>query len=54
MRTQRLDRPWLAARLDAVYKYEFYTAVLQEAGHSWQDLPGKNELFCELALLDHS
>jgi hypothetical protein len=51
---ERLDRPWLAAHLDAFAKYEFYTAVLREGGHNWQNLAGKNELFCELALLDHS
>jgi len=48
------DRSWLSARLDAFIKYEFYSAVLKEAGTTWEDLPGHEELFAELALLDHS
>jgi hypothetical protein len=51
---QRLDRAWLSARLDAFAKYEFYSAVLRDTGYAWQDLPGKDQVFCELALLDHS
>ena len=35
----RLDRDWLARRLDAFAKYEFYSAVLQQNGHSWSSLP---------------
>ena len=51
---ERLDRAWLAARLDTFAKYEFYTSVLQEQGLRWSDLPGRAPLFAELALLDHS
>lgn len=49
-----LDRPWLAARLDAFAKYEFYSAVLSDEGSSWADLPKRLSLISELALLDHS
>lgn len=49
-----MDRAWLAARLDAFTKYEFYSAVLGESGSSWEKLPGNEQQFCELALLDHS
>jgi len=49
-----LNRPWLAARLDTFAKYEFYSAVLQDEGLSWRELPGHPALFAELALLDHS
>ena len=48
------DQGWLAARLDSFAKYEFYSAVLQQNGRSWDDLPASNQLFHELALLDHS
>jgi tetratricopeptide (TPR) repeat protein len=51
---ERLDRSWLAAHLDAFAKYELFTAVLHESGHTWKDLPAKKELFHELALLDQS
>ncbi len=51
---QRLDRPWLAARLDAFAKYEFYSAVLREMNQTWESLPWHRRLFNELALLDHS
>ena len=51
---ERLDRPWLAARLDAFVKYQFYTNVLQAAGASWQNLPARNDLFYTMALLDQS
>ena len=50
----RLDREWLAARLDTFAKYEFYSNFLSEAGQSWLDVPGNLELFNRLALLDHS
>lgn len=49
-----LDRPWLAARLDAFAKYEFYSAVLADEGCSWEELPRRPHLLNELALLDHS
>jgi hypothetical protein len=49
-----LDRPWLAARLDAFAKYELYSGVLAERGLAWRDLPGQPSRFAELALLDHS
>lgn len=49
-----LDRRWLAAHLDAFAKYEFYSAVLNEGGNSWESLSNNKKLFCELALLDHS
>jgi hypothetical protein len=51
---ERMDRRWLSSRLDAFAKYECYSAVLHEAGSSWQDLPARRDLFHELALLDHS
>lgn len=49
-----LDRPWLAARLDAFAKYEFYSSVLAGQGYTWRDLPQQPPRFAELALLDHS
>ncbi|MCO6456010.1 MAG: proteasome accessory factor PafA2 family protein [Pirellulaceae bacterium] len=51
---QRMDRGWLAERLDAFIKYEFYSALLGEGGRDWRSLPGDHRQFCELALLDHS
>ena len=51
---ERMDRPWLAARLDAFAKYEVYSAVIREAGCGWKDLTRGHGLFHELALLDHS
>jgi hypothetical protein len=51
---ERIDRNWLAARLDTFAKYELYSRVLQEAGASWQTLPDNRELFLRLTLLDHS
>lgn len=51
---ERLDRPWLAARLDTFTKYEFYSAALREMGQTWESLPSHRRLFNELALLDHS
>jgi hypothetical protein len=51
---ERLDRPWLAARLDAFAKYELYTNVLAAAGASWQTLPARKDLFHSLALLDQN
>lgn len=51
---ERLNRPWLSSRLDAFAKYEFYTAVLDDTGKTWNDLAHDTQLFAELALLDHS
>lgn len=51
---KKLDRAWLAGRLDAFIKYELYSSFLAESGRSWEDLKGNNALFSELALLDHS
>jgi hypothetical protein len=51
---ERLDRPWLAARLDTFTKYELFTNVLQAAGANWETLPASNNLFYSLALLDQS
>ena len=51
---ERLDRPWLAARLDTFAKYEVYTSVLASEGLTWSDLPRHPRRFCELTLLDHS
>ncbi len=51
---ERMDRPWLAARLDTFAKYEFYSAVLADEGLSWAALPSRRTFFDELALLDHS
>lgn len=51
---ERLDRAWLSLRLDSFAKYEFYSAVLQDAGCTWQSLPRRKQLFHELALLDQS
>lgn len=50
----KLDRPWLSARLDAFAKYELYSAVLEDEGRSWHDLSANSSLLSELALLDHS
>ncbi len=44
----------LAARFDTFAKYEFYSAVLQDAGHNWESLQDSKDMFCELALLDQS
>ena len=51
---ERMDRAWLAARLDGFAKYELYSTFLRQAGSSWKDLRGNDRLFYELALLDHS
>lgn len=51
---ERGDREWLAARLDAFAKYEFFSAVLEDTGCGWKDLRGNKERFFELALLDQS
>ncbi len=51
---ERMDLPWLAARLDTFTKYEFYSAVLADEGLSWAELPSRRNFFDELALLDHS
>jgi hypothetical protein len=51
---ERLDRGWLAPRLDAFAKYEFFTAMLGEMGIRWEQLPGNSDAFHELALLDQS
>jgi hypothetical protein len=51
---RRGDREWLATRLDAFAKYEFFSAVLADAGASWGDLPGRGALFDELALQEQS
>jgi len=50
----RTDRSWLAARLDNFAKYEFYSSVLEQAALPWSSLPKHQEMFHELALLDHS
>lgn len=51
---RRDDRAWLAARLDAFAKYELFSAVLADAGASWESLSTRKDLFDELALLDQS
>jgi hypothetical protein len=51
---ERLERGWLASRLDTFAKYELYSNVLREAGATWQSLPSNRELFHRLALLEHS
>ena len=51
---ERLDRSWLASRLDTFAKYELYSNVLQAAGATWQSLPVNKQLFNCLALLDQS
>ncbi|MBN1852626.1 MAG: proteasome accessory factor PafA2 family protein [Pirellulales bacterium] len=51
---KQMNRPWLAARLDAFAKYEFYSAVLREMNLTWESLPDHPPAFNELALLDHS
>ena len=51
---ERLDHSWLAERLDAFAKFELFSAVMREAGHDWQSLPQRRDLFCELALLNQS
>lgn len=51
---QRMDRDWLAARLDAFAKYELFSAVLQDAGCTWSQLPNRQDLFHELALLNQN
>jgi len=50
----RLDRTWLAARLDTFTKYELFTKVLRASGTNWETLPANNRLFYSLALLDQS
>ena len=51
---ERLDRAWLSSHLDTFAKYEFYSAVLHDAGCTWQSLPLRKHMFHELALLDQS
>jgi tetratricopeptide (TPR) repeat protein len=51
---ERQDRAWLASRMDAFAKYEFYTAVLNAQQCSWAELPRRERLFDELSLLDQS
>jgi hypothetical protein len=51
---ERIDRTWLAARLDAFAKYELYSNVLLDARSSWKTLSGNRELLVRLALLDQS
>jgi len=50
----RMDRTWLAARLDAFTKYELFSAVLADAGYDWHDVPQRSDLFWELALLNQN
>lgn len=50
----QLDRVWLARHLDTFAKYEFYTAVLAEAGLPFHALSRRPSMFRELALLDQS
>ena len=49
-----MDRVWLSRHLDAFAKYEFYSAVLADAGTSFGELRRRPDLFHELALLDQS
>ncbi|HUG92611.1 MAG TPA: proteasome accessory factor PafA2 family protein [Planctomycetaceae bacterium] len=51
---ERLDRGWLAARLDAFAKYELYSGMLAAEGLTWAELPRRPAFFHELALVDHS
>jgi len=51
---QRMDRAWLAARMDAFAKYELFSAVLQDAGCDWSVLRNHADLFPELALLNQN
>ena len=51
---ERGDWAWLARRLDALAKHQFYTAVLEEQGCGWAELPRRPRLFEELALLDQN
>ena len=51
---ERHDRAWLARRMDAFAKYEFYTSVLGDRGCSWAELPRHKRLADELVLLDQS
>lgn len=51
---ERMDRAWLAQRLDPFIKFDFYCAVLKQAGKPWDNLAGDRAMFSELALLDHS
>ena len=48
------DLDWLAARLDAFIKYDFYSAILEGSGRSWKSLVNQEQGFAELALLDQS
>jgi hypothetical protein len=51
---ERRDWSWLAQRLDAFVKHQFYTAVLEEQNCGWAELPQRPRLFEELALLDQN
>lgn len=51
---ETMDRVWLARRLDAFTKYEFYSAVLAGNGTTFAGLGKQPEAFRELALLDQS
>jgi hypothetical protein len=50
----RMDRIWLATRLDAFTKYELYAAHFAQHGLIGSTLRGNEAAFSELALLDHS
>ena len=50
---ERSDRPWLASRLDAFTKYEFYSHFLEDRGSSWAELVDDVEALSTLGLLDH-
>ncbi len=51
---ERGDFDWLSARLDMFIKYRFFSEILFRKNARWESLPGRPELFHELALLDHS
>ncbi len=51
---ERRDWSWLAQRLDAFVKHQFYSAVLEQQNCGWDALPQHSRLFEELALLDQN
>lgn len=45
------DNSWLAKRLDTWIKYELFTRIIEQSGHSWHDLLSHPQLLAQLALI---
>jgi hypothetical protein len=51
---ESMNLSWLAERLDAFAKYQFFSAVISEHSLRWRDAVRKRELMHQLALLNQS